>query len=196
MNEKGRKKNPAISRIYVRTAPRDRRRGVLVAGNRAFACALGRGGMSARKREGDGATPAAAMRVVSGWFRPDRVVRPRTALALRAITARDGWCDAPADANYNRPVRLPFAKSHETMLRDDRLYDVCLVLGWNLEPFGRKRNGGSAIFLHVAKPGLAPTEGCIAVAPETMRRLLPRIGPGTVVTVLAAGPGARRRRRR
>jgi L,D-peptidoglycan transpeptidase YkuD (ErfK/YbiS/YcfS/YnhG family) len=61
-------------------------------------------------------------------------------------------------------------------MRDDRLYDVCLVLDWNLPPFGRKRNGGSAIFLHVARPGFPPTEGCIAVAPETMRALLPRIG--------------------
>ena len=137
------------------------------------------------KREGDGATPVASMRVVSGWFRPDRLLRPATALPLRPITAHNGWCDAPADPNYNRPVRLPFAASHETMLRADRLYDVCLVLDWNLPPFGRMRNGGSAIFLHIARPGFPPTEGCIAVAPETMRWLLPRIGRETLVKVLA-----------
>lgn len=141
--------------------------------------------MSSGKREGDGTTPVAAMRIVGGWFRPDRLVRPRTALEMEPITARDGWCDAPADPNYNCPVRLPFAASHEKMLRDDRLYDVCLVLNWNLPPFGRRRHGGSAIFLHIAKPGFPPTEGCIAVAPETMRRLLPRIGPETVVKVIA-----------
>lgn len=158
---------------------------MLIADGHAFSCALGRSGMSSRKREGDGATPVAAMRVVSGWFRPDRVVRQATALALEPITARDGWCDAPSDPNYNRPVRLPFSANHEKMLREDRLYDVCLVLDWNLPPFGRKRYGGSAIFLHIARPGFPPTEGCIAVAPETMRRLLPRIGPETVVKVLA-----------
>tara|TARA_Y100000815_G_scaffold172366_2_gene156730 strand:+ start:38307 stop:38795 length:489 start_codon:yes stop_codon:yes gene_type:complete len=157
------------------------------------------------KREGDGATPVAAMRIVAGWFRADRMTRPQTALDLEPIGARDGWCDAPADPNYNRPVRLPFAASHERMLRDDRLYDVCLVLDWNLErgqakwkpvrrpaprptkktsPFRRKRYGGSAIFLHIARPGFPPTEGCIAVAPETMRWLLPRIGPQTVVRTL------------
>jgi L,D-peptidoglycan transpeptidase YkuD (ErfK/YbiS/YcfS/YnhG family) len=140
--------------------------------------------MRATKREGDGVTPAAAMRVVSGWYRPDRLPRPATALPLKPIAARDGWCDAPDSPNYNRPVKLPFAASHETMLRNDALYDVCLVLDWNLPPHGRKRNGGSAIFLHIARPGFLPTEGCIAVAAETMRRLLPRIGPNTMVRTL------------
>jgi len=184
LSEKGRRKNRAISTLCVRPAARDRRRGLLIADGRAFPCALGRAGMTARKREGDGATPVAAMRVVYGWFRPDRLSRPASALDLEPITARDGWCDAPADPNYNCPVTLPFAASHEKMWRDDRLYDVCLVLEWNLPPFCRKRHGGSAIFLHLAKPGFPPTEGCIAVAPGTMRWLLPRIGPQTVVKVL------------
>jgi L,D-peptidoglycan transpeptidase YkuD (ErfK/YbiS/YcfS/YnhG family) len=157
------------------------------------------------KREGDGATPIAGMRIVQGWYRADRQLRPNSGLRLRAITARDGWCDAPENPNYNRPVRLPFRAGHEMMMRDDRLYDVCLVLDWNLErgqakwkpvrrpdprpkrkilPRGRKRYGGSAIFLHVARPGFPPTEGCIAVAPAAMRWLLPRIGPETVVKVI------------
>ncbi|WP_370323010.1 L,D-transpeptidase [Oricola sp.] len=189
----------------MRPAPGDPRRGILVAGGRSVRCALGRGGMHMPKREGDGATPVAAMRIVAGWFRADRMTRPLTSLDLEPIGPRDGWCDAPADPNYNRPVRLPYAGSHEKMLRDDRLYDVCLVLDWNLErgqakwkpvrrpaprptkktsPFGRQRYRGSAIFLHIARPGFPPTEGCIAVAPETMRWLLPRIGPQTVVRTL------------
>lgn len=172
-----------IHRITVRRAPRDRCRGLLEAGGRVFPCALGRGGLTATKREGDGATPIATMRLVDGWFRADRMTRPASGLDLRAITARDGWCDDPADANYNRYVRLPYDRSHETMMRDDRLYDVCLVMDWNLPPFGRKRNGGSAIFLHVAKPGFPPTAGCVAVAPAAMRWLLPRIGPETIVEV-------------
>lgn len=158
---------------------------MLVADGRAFTCALGRSGIRATKREGDGATPVAAMRVVAGWYRPDRLLRLSTLLPLKPITAHDGWCDAPADPNYNRPVKLPFSASHETMRRDDRLYDICLVLDWNLPPHGRKRFGGSAIFLHVAKPGFPPTEGCIALAPEVLRRLMPRIGPKTAVKVLA-----------
>lgn len=171
-----------ISQITVRRAPRDSRRGILSAGGRSFACALGRGGMSSRKREGDGATPIAAMRLMDGYFRADRIKRPACALVLNPLGPRDGWCDAPGDANYNRPVRLPYPAGHETMLRDDRLYDVCLVLDWNLRQ--RRRNAGSAIFLHIARPGFSPTEGCIAVAPETMRWLLPRIGPRTVVRTI------------
>jgi L,D-peptidoglycan transpeptidase YkuD (ErfK/YbiS/YcfS/YnhG family) len=92
------------------------------------------------------------------------------------------WCDAPEDASYNRPVRKPFAKSHEEMLRGDHLYDICLVMDWNIS--ARKRYRGSAIFFHLAKPGYLPTEGCIAVHQRDMLRLLPLIGPETVVRVL------------
>lgn len=173
-----------LRRLTVRAAPQDKRRGFVNADGRVFACALGRGGIVPTKREGDGGTPVAAMRLVEGYFRADRTRRPLTALPMRAIRPDDGWCDDPRDANYNRSVRLPIAASHEKMMREDRLYDICLVMDWNLGPRGRKRNGGSAIFLHIAKPGFPPTEGCIAVAPEAMRWLLPRIGPGTVVEVV------------
>jgi L,D-peptidoglycan transpeptidase YkuD (ErfK/YbiS/YcfS/YnhG family) len=92
------------------------------------------------------------------------------------------WCDAPDDANYNRPVRAPFLPSHETMTRPDQLYDVCLVMDWNVT--SRRRYGGSAIFFHLAKPGYPPTEGCVAIAFRDMQRLLPLIGPETMVRVL------------
>jgi L,D-peptidoglycan transpeptidase YkuD (ErfK/YbiS/YcfS/YnhG family) len=178
-------KKAVISAIVMRKSPGDGRRGRLWADGRVFNCALGRGGMRAVKREGDGATPIARMRLMGGFFRPDRIKRPRSALPFRAIGPSDGWCDAPADPNYNRLVSLPFRASHERMTRDDELYDICLVLDWNLEPHGRRRFGGSAIFLHIAKPGFPPTEGCIAVRPEAMRWLLPRIGRETVVRVVA-----------
>lgn len=172
-----------ISTITVRPAPRDPRRGILVADGRTFACALGRSGMRPIKREGDGATPIASMPVLDGYFRADRMTRPACPLPLQAIGPRDGWCDALSDANYNRPVTLPFPASHETMMRADRLYDICIVLDWNFR--ARMRGGGSAIFLHIARPGFPPTEGCVAVAPQTMRWLLPRIGRETVVKTLA-----------
>ncbi len=147
-------------------------------------CALGRGGISAFKREGDGATPIARLRATGCYFRADRRGRPQFFGASKAIRGDDGWCDAPADANYNEPVRLPFAASHERMMRDDRLYDVCIVLDWNRPPRGRARHRGSAIFLHVAKPGLEPTEGCIALSPPDLDWLLPRLRPQTVLRVV------------
>jgi L,D-peptidoglycan transpeptidase YkuD (ErfK/YbiS/YcfS/YnhG family) len=100
----------------------------------------------------------------------------------REISSRDGWCDCPADPNYNRPVTLPYPASHERMLRNDHLYDCVVILDWNFRP--RKRGAGSAIFLHIAKPGLEPTEGCIAVAPEVMRRILPLISRSTIIRVV------------
>lgn len=92
------------------------------------------------------------------------------------------WCDAVGDPNYNRPVRAPFKPSHEKLRRDDGLYDICIVLDWNLTP--RKRRCGSAIFFHLARPGYTPTEGCVAIAPQDMRRLLPFLGKNTVLQVL------------
>lgn len=177
-----RKKNKGLAVIAVRAKPGNPCQGLLRAGGRTFTCALGRSGISAFKREGDGATPLAGMAVLDGYVRTDRTVLRAAGVALRPIRADDGWCDAPAHACYNKPVRLPFSASHERMKRDDRLYDHCLVLDWNIG--SRRRYRGSAIFLHVARQGHPPTEGCIAVSPAVMRRLLPHLRRGTRIRVL------------
>lgn len=170
--------------LVVRRGPGARHRGLLRAGGHVFACALGRGGVRALKREGDGATPAASMRLLYGYLGRPRAGQPalRSALPLKPARGRDGWCDAPDDRNYNRPVRLPYRASAERMARDDRLYDVCIVLDYNLRRRGRGR--GSAIFLHIAKEGFAPTEGCVAVAPRVMARLLALAGARTRLVVM------------
>ena len=95
-------------------------------------------------------------------YRADRVPRPRAAVPLLPLAPHDGWCDDPDDGAYNQPVRLPYAARHEALWRADELYDVVGVLGWNDAPVARRR--GSAIFLHVARAGYAPTEGCIALS--------------------------------
>lgn len=172
----------AIRNINIRARPAAPTEGLMAVGGAVFRCALGRTGATVLKREGDGATPAARLRPAWGYLRPPRASAPPALIALRPIDRNLGWCDAPADRNYNRPVRLPYGASHERMLRDDRLYDVLIVLDWNLRP--RKRNRGSAIFLHIARPGLQPTEGCIAVEPAVMRRLLPLLSRKTVIRVL------------
>jgi L,D-peptidoglycan transpeptidase YkuD (ErfK/YbiS/YcfS/YnhG family) len=131
--------------------------------------------MRALKQEGDGATPRGHWHLVRVLYRADRVRRPRTALPVATLRPDDGWCDAPDDRNYNRPVRHPYGASAERLWRDDRLYDVVVVLDHNHCP--RIRGRGSAIFLHLARPGFAPTEGCIAVSEPDMRRLLAGAGP-------------------
>ena len=170
----------------VRTAPRvpgqAGPRGHLVAGQVGLVCALGRAGVTRAKREGDKATPAATMRLLWGYFRPDRKARPFCRVPLRAARRDLGWCDDAGSPRYNRPTRLPLVESHETMWRGDLLYDVVFVLDFNMAP--RRAGRGSAIFLHCAKPGLRPTLGCVALAPADMRRLLPRLGRGVRVTVV------------
>lgn len=148
-----------------------------------FPCALGRAGCRARKREGDGATPIGQWRVSAVLYRADRMRRPRTPLPVRAIRRHDGWCDASADRNYNRPVRLPYAASAERLWREDALYDVVVVLHYNERP--RVRGRGSAIFMHVARPAYTPTEGCIALAREHLLRLLERLPARAVIGVFA-----------
>ncbi len=147
-----------------------------------FPCALGRGGCRARKREGDGATPIGRWRVRQVLYRADHVRRPRTSVPVKPIRAGDGWCDAPADRNYNRPVRRPYAASAEQLWRADGLYDLVVVLGYNDRP--RIRGLGSAIFMHVARAAYAPTEGCIALETRHLRRIVERLKPGAAVRVL------------
>ncbi|MCP5368812.1 MAG: L,D-transpeptidase family protein [Hyphomicrobiales bacterium] len=147
----------------------------------AVRCALGRGGVTADKREGDGATPIGAFPLRRVFHRPDRVPAPPTGLPVRALTPADGWCDDPASPDYNTLIQKPFSARHEDMWRDDGLYDLVVELGYNDDPPVPGR--GSAIFLHVAGPGLASTEGCVAMALPDLLGLLRRCGPGAVLEV-------------
>lgn len=172
-----------VTIVRVHTAPGRRARGMVRLGPAVWPCALGRGGLVARKREGDGGTPLGRLRIREVLYRPDRVKRPRTGLPTRALRANDGWCDAPGDRSYNRPVRLPYPASAESLWRSDHLYDVVAVLGYNDHP--RISGRGSAIFMHVARPSYAPTEGCVALTRKALLELLSRCDRGSVVEIVA-----------
>jgi L,D-peptidoglycan transpeptidase YkuD (ErfK/YbiS/YcfS/YnhG family) len=139
-------------------------------GGRTFRCASGRGGIRADKREGDGGTPTGILPLRQVLYRPDRLPSPACAVPVRALTPDDGWCDDPAHPDYNRPVRMPFAASAESLWRGDSVYDLIGVLGWNDSPI--VPGLGSAIFLHIARPDFSPTEGCIALTREDMSAIL------------------------
>lgn len=167
--------------LAVRRSPGNGSRAILSYGPLFFRAAIGRSGTTTRKREGDGGTPVAEMKILGGYRRMDRIRFPRNRLLLKPIGSRDLWCDEPGHPSYNRPVSAPCKASHEEMRRADELYDLCLVLDWNL--LSRKRFGGSAIFFHIAKPDYGPTAGCVAISPRDMLRLLPVLRRGTVLKV-------------
>lgn len=144
--------------------------GRLVLRGQVFRAALGRAGMAAHKMEGDGATPLGVLKLRRVLYRLDRLAAPDCVVPIEPIAETDGWCDDPAHRDYNRAVHLPHEAHCEELWRQDRLYDVIGVLGWNDAPVVKGR--GSAIFLHVARGDYAPTEGCVALALPDLLRVL------------------------
>lgn len=166
----------ALSLVTVRPRPGRPRQGWLVAGGRALPCALGRGGVNVDKREGDGATPLGTFRFREAFAPASGRVR-QARLPFATVSPADGWCDASDDRNYNRAVPLPYPAGHERLVRDDHLYDMVLIPDHNRAALGRGLRGrGSAVFVHLARPGFTPTEGCVALARRDMEWLWPRIG--------------------
>lgn len=139
-------------------------------GARTFEVAIGRNGRGAIKREGDGKSPIGLWHPRQVFYRADKIQRPQTRLPLTPLSPEDGWCDAPDDRNYNRPITHPYPASAERLWREDEMYDIIVELDHNQCP--RVRNGGSAIFMHIAKPAMSPTEGCLAFKEPHLRALL------------------------
>ncbi|HEX4097442.1 MAG TPA: L,D-transpeptidase family protein [Caulobacteraceae bacterium] len=153
---------------------------------RKVRCALGRSGVApaAAKREGDGKTPLGEWPLRRVLYRADHGGAPQTALETHTIMPDDGWCDAPDDPSYNRPIRLPYPASAERLWRDDRLYDLVVVLGHNDDPVTPGR--GSAIFLHLASHDYRTTEGCMAIRRPDLEALLRSAKPGDALRIVAA----------
>lgn len=180
------RKSRSLLRLRVISRPASRlsgrQHGWLIADGRPVSVALGRSGIRADKREGDGATPRGVWHACEVRYRADRGRRPQTRLPVRRIRPGDGWCDEPGDARYNRPVRLPLRASHEEMWREDGLYDLVVVLDHNCRP--RRARRGSAVFLHIARGAFEPTAGCVAFRPADLRRLLARISRATAIEIV------------
>jgi L,D-peptidoglycan transpeptidase YkuD (ErfK/YbiS/YcfS/YnhG family) len=170
-----------LSRVIVRRKPGDPRRGWLTAGALTLPVALGRGGIKANKREGDGGTPRGTFRPKRLWWRGERHPRPATQLPVQQIAANDGWCENPADRHYNQPIKIPPGSAADRLARSDGLYDFIVEIDHNTRP--RIAGRGSAVFIHVARNGFAPTAGCIALTPGSLRHLLARLGPRTRIEI-------------
>lgn len=155
--------------------------GVLVWNGKEYRCALGKGGISENKKEGDGATPAGTFPLCEVYYRADRVSKINAALPTHILNENNGWCDDISDLNYNRHVKLPYAASHENLWREDHLYDIIVVVGYNDDP--PIPGKGSAIFIHIARPEFTPTDGCIALAQEDLIEILGSADSKTMVLI-------------
>ena len=152
-------------------------------GDRRWRCTVGAGGIREDKVEGDAATPAGTWPLRRIYFRNDRLVLPAVRLPARPIVEHDGWCDDPRSPSYNRLVRVPNEWSHERMWREDGLYDLVVVVGYNDDP--PEGEWGSAIFLHVMRDDEGPTQGCVAFRRDDLLELVTLIGPETRLEVLS-----------
>lgn len=168
--------------LVIEAAPRETT-GWAHLGGSTWRCALGRSGIAADKIEGDGSTPAGRFPIRRLYYRPDRVREIACSFPALPISPADGWCDEPGDPNYNRLVTLPYPARHETLWREDALYDLLLVIGHNDDPVVPGK--GSAVFLHLAQLDYGPTEGCVAFARADFVRLLGAIDRSTAIVIPA-----------
>lgn len=167
--------------MQVRAAAGQRSRGWLITGGLTIPVALGRGGILANKREGDGGTPRGTFHPLRLWWRPDRGPRPRTHLPIRIIGPDDAWCEDPKSRHYNRPIHRSSAGEGDRLMRDDHLYDLIVEIDHNTRP--RIAGRGSAVFLHLARDNFGPTAGCVAMTRGNLQRLLAQIGPRTKIVI-------------
>jgi L,D-peptidoglycan transpeptidase YkuD (ErfK/YbiS/YcfS/YnhG family) len=171
----------SLGTISVSPRPGRRSQGWLRAGSRVVPVALGRAGVKADKREGDGGTPRGCYHPVALWWRADRLRRPQTLLPARRIGRADAWCEDPTDRRYNRNFQRSANEPGDRLWRGDHLYDLLLALDHNARP--RVAGRGSAVFIHVARSGLAPTAGCIALRLRDLRLLVGRISSKTRIVI-------------
>ena len=146
-----------------------------------FRCAIGKSGVLLDKKEGDGATPAGCFPIRAIFYRADRISKPESFFPTRELKPDDGWCDDSNDTNYNKLVKLPYSASHESLWREDNLYDLIVILGYNDAP--PVPGKGSAIFMHVARENYPPTAGCVALKLDDLLEILRTINKDTLVCV-------------
>ncbi len=144
-------------------------------------CAVGKRGIGLKKKEGDLITPIGEFRVKYILYRKDRVKKIQSKLKMVIIKKNMGWCDDPASKNYNRMVNLPSSTSYERLFRKENIYDIILVLNYNMNPI--KKNKGSAIFIHIAKKNYKKTEGCIAIKKIELLKIIKEIKINTKVKI-------------
>jgi len=149
--------------------------------NLKFRCALGKAGIGKKKIEGDNITPKGSFDIVKIYYRKDRVKKISSKFKLIKITKKMGWCDDPNNKSYNQLINLPTNYTYEKLYRKDNVYDLLIVLNYNIKP--TIKNKGSAIFIHVARQNYKKTAGCIALKKNHLKKLIKTIEKNTKVII-------------
>ena len=144
-------------------------------------CSVGKRGIGVKKREGDQITPKGKFKIKYILYRKDRVPNLKTKLKKMVINKNMGWCDDPKSEFYNKLIKLPFKYNFERLYRSDNIYDIILVLNFNLNPV--QKNKGSAIFIHIAKRNYKSTSGCIAINKKNLKKILKKINKRTLIKI-------------
>jgi len=144
-------------------------------------CAIGKRGITSSKKEGDKCTPRGKFKVKYILFRKDRVKNLKCKLKKVEIEKNMGWCDDPKSKHYNKLIKFPFSMSAEKLFLKKNIYDICLVLNYNMSPI--KKGKGSAIFFHLASRRYSPTRGCIAISKFNMIKILKLINRQTKIII-------------
>ena len=150
--------------------------------NLKFRCALGKAGIKKKKKEGDNITPKGTYKIIRIYCRKDRIRQVKSRIKIYKINKKIGWCDDPRSKKYNQLIKLPSQFGHEKFYRNDHLYDLILVLNYNMKPI--IKNKGSAIFIHLAKRNYYPTKGCIALSKNNLLIILNKINKNTKIKIL------------
>ena len=149
--------------------------------NLKFRCSLGKAGIGKKEKEGDKITPKGTYKIVKIYYRNDRVKKILSNFKLFKIKKNMGWCDDPKSKKYNQLIKLPSKYSYENLYRKDNIYDLILILNYNMNPI--VKNEGSAIFIHVAKKNYKKTAGCIALKKKDLKQLILKIKKKTKVII-------------
>ena len=154
----------------------------LLCGEYKVKCAVGKRGIKKKIKEGDLITPKGSFKIKDIYYRKDKVKNISNKLKKKIIHKNMGWCDDPRSKSYNQLIRYPFKFSSEKLFRSDNLYDIIIVLNFNMRPI--KKNKGSAIFIHVAKKNYEPTKGCVAVKKKELIKITNILKKNTIIKII------------
>ena len=149
--------------------------------NFKFKCALGKAGIGKKKKEGDNITPKGTFKIVNIYYRKDRIKKLSSKFKLIQINKKMGWCDDPKSEKYNQIINIPYNFGYEKLCRKDNVYDLIIVLNYNMNPI--TKNKGSAIFIHVAKKKFKKTAGCVTLKKMELIKLISVISNKTKIKI-------------